>query len=174
MRVRAAIPLCIAVFFTVFAVWLVLPGRNMYGNPWSEELKQTCMLPDGTTARLYLGNGGATTAFWYTVTVQSGLLSPERQIAFSYSSPAWETLSCGTGVISVSGDGSTITFSPSDLSLRRRSPLTYWRGELEIAQPTWTVIDTARSLAAAASAVAAVWLVVAARRRNRHGARNAA
>jgi hypothetical protein len=174
MRLRAAIPLSIAGCLTVFAVWLALPGRNIYGDPWSEELKQTCTLQDGTTARLYLGNGGATTAFWYTVTVERGLLWQERQIAFSYSSPRWDTISCGSSMLSVSGDGTTIAFSPSDLSVRRHSPLTYWRGRSEIGQPTWSVMDTARMLAAAASVAIAVWLAFAVKRENRRGAPNAA
>jgi hypothetical protein len=78
----------------LLGVWLLLPGRNIAGNPSFEREVRRCRLPDGDLVRLYEGNGGATTAFWYTVTHDGGWLSPERQILFSYGSPEVQEIGC--------------------------------------------------------------------------------
>jgi hypothetical protein len=79
----------------LLGVWLLPPGRNAAGNPAFEQEIRRCRLPNGDLVRLYEGNGGATTAFWYTVTHDGGWWSPERQILFSYGSPEVKEITCG-------------------------------------------------------------------------------
>jgi hypothetical protein len=158
MKIRASAFLGISVFLVVAAVWLAVPSRNVYGNPWSEQLVHECALADGTRARLYAGDGGgATTAFWYSVTVENGLLAPERQVAFSYSAPTLSELECRDDRIVVSG-GDRIIIATSDLKARRDAPLTYWRGKPEITARTWGVIESVRLAVAACLVAVAGWL----------------
>ncbi len=81
MSVRTHFRVVFAIWLLVIAVWIVLPGRNTYGNPWMEELVDSCTTSDGTKVRLYLGSGFLT-AFWYSVTTEAGLFSLERQILY--------------------------------------------------------------------------------------------
>lgn len=143
MKVRTASLLGTAFALLLVAAWLTFPSRNVYGNPWFEELKQDCAFSNGTKARLYLGNGGATTAYWYTVTVETGLFSPERQVAFSYSEPTLSELECGNDRLVISG-GERLVIATSEFADRRDAPLFYWRGKPEIAERTWSVMDSVR------------------------------
>jgi len=157
MKIRAATFLGAASALLLIAGWLALPSRNVYGNPWAEELKQDCAFSNGTKARLYLGNGGATTAYWYTVTVETGLLSPERQVAFSYSEPTLSELECRDDRLVISG-GERLVIAASEFADRRDAPLIYWRGKPEIASRTWSVMDSVRLGIAASLVGVAGWL----------------
>jgi hypothetical protein len=52
----------------VGGAWFCVPGPDHT----FETLQATCQAGDRATGRLYEGNGGATTSFWYSVTVQTG------------------------------------------------------------------------------------------------------
>ncbi|PWB68257.1 hypothetical protein C3F09_11995 [candidate division GN15 bacterium] len=116
-------------------MWLLLPTRNKVGNPKSESLIQQCGLPSGAgIVRLYLGDGGATTAFWYTVTLDDGPLSFERQIFFSYSEPDICSIECMGDSILLNCNFWTepkiaIPLSEAKTTLRQR-PIVYYRGKL--------------------------------------------
>lgn len=143
LKIRAATFLGAASALLFIACWLALPSRNAYGNPWLEELKQDCAFSNGTKARLYLGNGGATTAYWYTVTVETGLFSPERQVAFSYSEPALSEIECRDDRLVISG-GEKLVIGASEFADRRNAPIIYWRGNPEVTARTWSVMDSIR------------------------------
>lgn len=115
----------------LLALWLAWPGRNVHGNPSMERLAHDCTLPSGLTARLYEGNGGATTAFWYSVTVEGGLFQPERQVFFAYSEPSVERIACQPGEILVVASAGVHTIKEHELSALRKEPVTFWRGERE-------------------------------------------
>ena len=133
----------VAVLFVALGIWVALPSRNVQGNPAFEERTGQCSQPDGTIVRLYQGNGGATTSFWYSVTTKPWLLMPERQVAYSYSTPAWYSLSCGKDGIVLSGSGTQVL--PADeLEERRAAPLTYFYGNREIAPRSFGMFDVVR------------------------------
>ena len=74
---------------------LLAPNRNVYGNSQDEVLITQCLSPyDNAVVRLYQGNGGATTALWWSVTFQANPLTQERQVFYSYGSPAISTIAC--------------------------------------------------------------------------------
>jgi hypothetical protein len=86
-------------------------------------------LSSGSVVRLFEGNGGATTAFWYSVTVQPGGPWTEREAFLAYSEPVVTGISC---------QGETIEVRPADgawridaASFERGTlvPVRYWRGE---------------------------------------------
>src|SRR3954467_4236823 len=84
-------------------VWLLLPSRNVLGNPAFETLQGSCRIAHGTLVRLYRGDGGATTGYWYSVTTQPGFPWTERQIYGAYSSPVVESVSCHGDSVSLHG-----------------------------------------------------------------------
>lgn len=93
--------LVVVIILLVAGVWLMLPGRNLYGNPWFEILIGECRLADGSTIRFYEGNGGATTAFWQTVTHFRFPSMRERQIVFAYASPTIVAATCQSDDVNV-------------------------------------------------------------------------
>lgn len=94
--VRTHFQVVASIWLLVIAVWIVLPGRNIYGNPWMEELVDSCTTSDGTKVRLYVGSGFLT-AFWYSVTTEAGLFSLERQILQSTAALNCTSLPVPTG-----------------------------------------------------------------------------
>lgn len=110
-------------------VWLSYPERNLYGNASWEELSQTCTTPDGTTVRLYVGNAGATTSFWYSVTTESGFLSLERQVMYAYSSPKLSAITCTRNLVVVSSPEYEFSFTEAELQALRDTPRAYSLGE---------------------------------------------
>jgi hypothetical protein len=113
-----------------------IPGRNVAGNPSMERLVQRCTLPGSTVIRLYRGEGGATVAFWYTLTRERPG-APEQQFWFSYAEPAVAGIACRPGgVLSVELDErgpvqrETYTAGRIERDLVPR-PLVYWRGSPE-------------------------------------------
>ena len=109
-----------------FALWIAIPGRNVQGNPSMEDEIDRCTTTSGTTFRLYRGNGGATTSFWYTLTSEHGIFSREKQIVFSYDSPEFRSVSCTNDQTIIAGPKTTIRFGTSDLAAMRNTPMSYW------------------------------------------------
>ena len=91
---------------------LLAPNRNAYGNPQDEVLITQCQAPqDNAVVRLYQGNGGATTALRWSVTFQINPATQERQIFFSYGSPAISTILCAPdGVTLITYEQARTTF----------------------------------------------------------------
>ena len=103
---------------TALLIWLLIldlkTSRNYRGNPAFETLKAECVLSGGEKVRLYEGNGGATTAYWYTVTFETTSVS-EQQVIFSYAYPTIESLSCEDQQIQIDPIGGKQTFTIDDL-----------------------------------------------------------
>src|SRR5262245_62058671 len=115
--------------FALAALWLLAPSRNAAGNPSFEERQDSCTEPtSGTDFTLYRGNGGATVAFWYTVTANPLGLARERQVFFSYSSPVITGLTCAPKSIELVSDPSNIMLDMEHLEDLREHPLAYWEG----------------------------------------------
>jgi hypothetical protein len=111
--------------------WLAVPSRNEYGNPSMEEKMGECTLTGGETIRLYRGSGGATTSFWYSVTLEEGLLSREKQILFTYAAPELQSIECRGDELQVVGNSFRTSFAAAQLSDAQKTPRAYWRGELQ-------------------------------------------
>jgi hypothetical protein len=89
----------------LLTAYLVVPGRNMRGNPSAESELAACVAPDGAVVRLYEGNGGATVATWYTVTHDPRGIRPERQVLFRPSYSNLKGIACDQrGVTLNNGD----------------------------------------------------------------------
>ena len=120
-----------AAALTAIAIWLALPSRNAFGNPSMEEQISSCSTSEGNEIRLYRGNGGATTAYWYTVISEGGLFEREKQILFTYSSPEITSIDCEGAALNVSGRAYSAKFSSDQLAVLRQAPHVYWRGKLD-------------------------------------------
>lgn len=153
MNFRTTTRFLVSVSLLLFAAWLAYPGRNLHGNPSMEELVQSCT-SGGTTFRLYVGNGGATTAFWYTITMDGGFPSREKQVLFSYDTPELSAITCGEQSFVVSSSGGNIPVTAEDLLAFRDTPRAYWRGTIET-QSHWNPLSILRLVLAAALALAA-------------------
>ncbi|MDH5669282.1 MAG: hypothetical protein OEY86_14855 [Nitrospira sp.] len=140
------------------AMWLAYPDRNSYGDPSMEELQQSCTTPDGTIVRLYVGNGGATTAFWYTVTATSGFLSREKQIIFSYSSPDFSSVTCTKEAVVVASSRGNIALGVPELTALRANPRVYHRGSIEKGE-WWSTREITRMAFSAMLALIAAFLL---------------
>ena len=110
-------------------VFLSYPERNLYGSPSWEELTQTCTTPDGTTVRLYVGNAGATTSFWYSVTTGAGFLSLEKQVMYAYGSPKLSAITCARNLITIFSPEQEFSFTEAELLVLRDTPRAYSQGD---------------------------------------------
>ena len=112
-------------------IWLLLPGRNIAGDPWSETLTDECVaVESGERIRLYEGNGGATVASWYSVTIDPGIFARERQFFYAYSSPQIDTLRCENGEVVLVGLDQSFSF-PIEKIYREMfdKPMVLYRGQ---------------------------------------------
>ncbi len=150
----------LAAGLTAFALWIAIPGRNVQGNPGMEDEIDRCTTPSGTTFRLYKGNGGATTSYWYTLTSKSGIFSREKQIVFSYDSPEFRSVSCTDDQTILSGHKTTIRFGTSELIAMRNTPVSYWRSQQNDAPSAIDLLALIRYGFAALLLLWAWWLVL--------------
>ncbi|MBN1316005.1 MAG: hypothetical protein JXA42_11070 [Anaerolineales bacterium] len=115
-NIRTKIGSLFAVIILFIAIWLLLPGRNGYGNPIFEQLIDECTIP-GTESfvRMYRGNGGAMVGFCYSVTWQESRLSREKQFFYTNSYPTIRSISCQMNSVEIMLDSpdniKTITIS---------------------------------------------------------------
>jgi hypothetical protein len=105
-------------------IWLATPGERHV----DESLLSSCRLASGTVARLFEGNGGATTAFWYSVTAESGDPSREREIFFAYAQPVIRSITCEQGRVLIRSASREWTISEASI-LKGAPSLEYWRGQ---------------------------------------------
>lgn len=127
-----------------FALWIAIPGRNAQGNPFLEDEIDRCTTPSGTTFRLYQGNGGATTSFWFTLTSKHGIFSREKQIVYSYDSPEFRSVSCTNDQTILAGPKTTIRFGTSELTAMRNTPMSYWPIKQNDASSGFNLLSTIR------------------------------
>ena len=136
-------------------------------------------------ARLYRGNGGATSAFWYSVTFQHHPLGRERQFLFAYHSPAINRIACSRegvhvgGLVSEAGAPSTQTFTLAEIdTVYAPRPMTFsygvanrvYRGRSAKEQfYRWLALVVGLALGAAGSGIATCCLTnVEAAERSKH------
>jgi hypothetical protein len=112
-------------------LWLLWPGRNVAGNPQFETLINKCLAGQGEHVRLYEGNGGATSAYWYSATIEDpGMFSRERQFFFSYSSPIIEQAMCKGTIVELVGPEQSLSFSLEKIHTELvDTPVNLYRGQ---------------------------------------------
>lgn len=154
------------------ATWLAWPSRNQHGNPDMEELLALCQTDELVTARLYRGNGGATTSYWYSVTLEGDALGKEKQILFSYESPVLQAIECVGDDAIVKGAALSKRIEVTAFQQLRREPIQFWSGKQEPRgiQPSRVFALTAAAVVATAGLAAAVLAPAIHRRRARDAA----
>ena len=120
-------------FLTVLAIWFLLPIEvELPHYNSSEELAQSCKIPGSSAViRFYVGNGGATTAFWYVLTAdQDGVF--ERLFYYSYSMPVIKAVACKEQGVTVQYESNPEQFfSLRDIFEKlTRHPIRMYRGAM--------------------------------------------
>lgn len=84
----------------------------------------------GTTYKLYRGNGGATTAYWYIVTIKPDN-GKEKKIFHSYAEPSIKNISYNNeSLILYDDEDKIIQISKNDFKKYVKKPLKYYRNEI--------------------------------------------
>ncbi len=154
------------------AAWLAWPSRNQHGNPDMEELLGSCKTDELVTARLYKGNGGATTSYWYSVTLEGDALGKEKQVLFSYASPELHAIECVGDAAIVKGSGFSKRIEVTAFQQLREEPAQFWSGKQETRgiQPSRVFALTAAAVIATAGLAVAAFAPAIHRRRARDAA----
>ena len=121
----------IATIVLGLGIWFLIPGRNIAGNPQSEILIDECVaVESGERIRLYRGDGGATVAYWYSLTMDPGMFARERQFFYAYSSPQIDNLRCENGEVTLVGLSQSFSF-PVEKIYREMfdRPMILYRGQ---------------------------------------------
>jgi hypothetical protein len=143
MRKASALIQCIlAVSLAIWGIKLLLPKRNVYGNPKSETLIMQCQIPSTEVIiRLYEGTGGMLANDWHTVTFLGGKSSfwtgkffREKQFLYTYFDPRVRAIECRKDRVEI-----LIGDRPSKLTLPLEQiknkliyrPMIFYRGRQE-------------------------------------------
>ena len=105
-----------------FGIYLVVPGRNLHGDPAAELEIATCVLPDDTRMRLYQGDSAAI-ATWYSVTHDPWGPQRERQIVYRRS-PGLYDLACDSSGVVIRSDVAPIVLTTEQAYRLREWPAT--------------------------------------------------
>lgn len=103
-----------------FGIYLVVPGRNLHGDPAAELEIATCVLPGGTRVRLYQGDSAAI-ATWYSVTHDPRGPFRERQIVYRRS-PGLYDLVCDSSGVVIRSDAAPIALTTEQAQRLREWP----------------------------------------------------
>jgi hypothetical protein len=114
--------------------WLLSPGRNVFGNPTLETLLSKCAIPNTEAIiRLYEGNGGGTSDYWYSVTFQTGRFDKEQQILYTYGTPTIKDVECQkqTAIVKINNSSFTAIKLPLTEVKQKllQNPVGYYRGK---------------------------------------------
>jgi hypothetical protein len=136
-----------------------------------EELLGSCKTDELVIARLYEGNGGATTSYWYTVTLESDALGKEKQVFFSYASPRLERVDCVEDAVVIKGEDFSRRIDVTQFQSLREEPTQFWSGKQESRdiQPS-RLFAIAAAVVVASVGVAVVLVALLARGRRRRNA----
>jgi hypothetical protein len=104
----------------VAGIWVVVPGRNLHGDPREELELSTCVMPDDTRVRLYQGDSAGVLT-WFSVTHDPAGPFRERQILYSRSPGLYDVVCDSTGVV-IRTDGSPIALTTEQARRMREWP----------------------------------------------------
>lgn len=97
-------------------------GRNVFGNPSDDQLLSSCTTGRGTSAALYINEGGgAAVGTSWPVTAERKPRLPERQIIYSEQS-AILSLNCKSQGFDLTTSKGLLHFKDSDVAVLRESP----------------------------------------------------
>lgn len=170
MKRRTALATVIVTSFA--AAWLAWPSRNQHGNPEMESLISSCRTSEPMTVRLYRGNGGATVAHWYSVTVESDTLGNEKQVLFAYRLPKLQSIECADDKLRIQGEAFSRTIDVLELQRLRNTPEQYWDGTKSHRgiQPSRALSLSVAGILVATGVVVALLAPIINRRRTRNAA----
>jgi hypothetical protein len=87
-----------ALLFSAGGAWILLPSRNVRGNTLFESKMNSCTLhPSGISVSLFVGDGGAMTSFWFSVTERAPWSPFRHQIFYAYATPIIAPVRCRPG-----------------------------------------------------------------------------
>ena len=133
IKVTVLIQCILALVLAILGVKLLLPDRNVWGNPQFETLMMQCQIPSTEAIiRLYQGNGGATVAYWYSVTFDYGKFLGEKQIFYAYAYPSIQSIDCRADEVTVLADEQSWTFSLKEIKNQLiNQPIGFYKGETQ-------------------------------------------
>jgi hypothetical protein len=104
-------------------------NRFPYGNRSMETLQKEIYDPhEHARYRLYLGNGGATTSYWYSVTISYDA-KEEKQLFYSYAYPGVESMAFNKNCLLLNTGSDVIKILKNDFKKYIEKPLAYYRNE---------------------------------------------
>lgn len=106
--------------FIAFGIYLVAPGRNLYGDPSDELEIASCVMADDTRIRLYQGDSAAVVT-WYSVTHDPVGPLRERQILYRRSAGLYDVVCDSSGVV-IRSDPAPITLTAEQAKQLRQWP----------------------------------------------------
>lgn len=112
----------VGVLLIASGVFLLLPGRNLYGDARREREMASCVLADDAEVKLYQGDSTPTSPAWYSVTHDPAGLAPERQIMYRDRAPALYDLFCDSAGVVIRTDSTPVTLTAEQASRLREWP----------------------------------------------------
>lgn len=130
-KASALVQSILALLLAILGVKLLLPDRNVWGNPQFETLMMQCQIPSTEAIiRLYQGNGGATVAYWYSVTFDDGKFPGEKHIFYAYAYPSIKSIDCRADRVAVLADEQKFNFTIEQIKNKLiNQPIGFYRGE---------------------------------------------
>ena len=101
-------------------IYVVMPGRNLQGDPGAELELSRCVMPDDTRVRLYQGDSAGVLT-WFSVTHDPAGPFRERQILYSRSPGLYDVVCDSSGVV-IRSDAAPITLTPDEAQRMRDWP----------------------------------------------------
>src|SRR5258708_617351 len=126
----------VGIIFLIGALHSFITARiNVFGNPSFEKFIQQCHISNNGIVRFYIGDGGATTSQWFTVTYQKDN-EREQQIFYSYGDPFIESLVCKQDSVSLSVSDKSPIILPQDKIEREliRHPIGFYYSKAIVSQ----------------------------------------
>lgn len=112
----------VGTLLVVSGAYLLLPSRNVHGNPWREREMASCILSDSAELKLYQGDARGSAPAWYSVTHNPKGLALERQIIYRERSPGLYDLVCDSAGVVIQTDGQPIALSTEQVRALRQQP----------------------------------------------------
>jgi hypothetical protein len=106
-----AVFLAAGALLSVWGAWLAIPRQSHT----FEALQSSCPLASGAVVRLFLGNGGATTGYWFSVSIQTGGPWSEEYIFNAEPPPALKAIKCEGSVLQIVGSDQTWQLDEADV-----------------------------------------------------------
>lgn len=121
----------LALTLAIWGIKQLLPERNVFGNPQSEKLVTQCQIPAAkATIRLYEGNGNATVASWYSVTLAGGHFSREQQFFYTYGSPSIQSIECRAADVAILTEDKRFNLTLKQIQNELiHQPMGFYKGE---------------------------------------------